>query len=285
MFQQLVEYLDQNNLLSPDHHGSRQGHNTATALTQMYDQWLDQVDDGMMVGVMMIDLSAAFDMVDHDILLEKLRLFGLTAGALAWFNSYLSARSQLVCVDGCFSPPLGVDSGVPQGSILGPLLYILFTSEIPDLVHEHQVSFNDPQPCQKCGSTICYVDDCTYGIGDTDPEALSAKLTMQYNTISDYMAANNLVINAEKTHLLVMGTKKTAARRNEVSLQAGQHKILPTRTEKLLGANICEDLKWKEHLVNNEQSLVRQLTSCMNGLLKVCKRASKMEFSFQNSAT
>ena len=102
-----------------------------------------------------------------------------------------------------------------------------------------------------------------------------AKLTMQYNTISDYMAANNLVINAEKTHLLVMGTKKTAARRNEVSLQAGQHKILPTRTEKLLGANICEDLKWKEHLVNNEQSLVRQLTSRINGLLKVCKRASK----------
>ena len=161
VFQQLVQYLDQTNLLSPDHHGSRQGHNTATALTQMYDQWLDQVDDGMMVGVMMIDLSAAFDMVDHEILLEKLRLFGLTAGALAWFNSYLSARSQLVCVDGCFSPPLGVDSGVPQGSILGPLLYILFTSEIPDLVHEHQVSFNDPQPCQKCGSTICYVDDCT----------------------------------------------------------------------------------------------------------------------------
>ena len=63
MFQQLVEYLDSNKLLSSEHHGSRQGHNTATALIQMYDQWLDQVDDGMMVGVMMIDLSAAFDMV------------------------------------------------------------------------------------------------------------------------------------------------------------------------------------------------------------------------------
>ena len=74
VFQQLVEYLDQNNLLSPDHHGSRQGHNTATALTQMYDQWLDQVDDGMILGVMMIPLSAAFDMVDHEILLKKLRL-------------------------------------------------------------------------------------------------------------------------------------------------------------------------------------------------------------------
>ena len=83
---------------------------------------------------------------------------------------------------------------------------------------------------------------------------LSEKLSAQYKIISDYRAANHLVINAEKTHLIVMGTKKTAARRNEVSLAAGEHIIEHTRTEKLLGANICEDHKWKEHLLNNEQS-------------------------------
>ena len=98
VFQQLVKYLDSNNLLSPDHHGSRQGHNTATALIQMYDQWLEQVDNEKMVGVMMIDLSAAFDMVDHNILLQKLELFGLSDGVLSWFRSYLSDRSQVDCV-------------------------------------------------------------------------------------------------------------------------------------------------------------------------------------------
>ena len=72
----------------------------------MYDQWLEQVDDGKMVGVMMIDLSAAFDMVDHNLLLGKLELFGLNENTLAWFRSYLSGRSQVVCVDGCLSPPL-----------------------------------------------------------------------------------------------------------------------------------------------------------------------------------
>ena len=80
---------------------------------------------------------------------------------------------------------------------------------------------------------------------------MSEKLTNQLKVISDYSAANHLVINADKT-LIVMGTENTAARRNEVSLVAGDHIIEHTRTEKLLGANICEDLKWKEHLLNNE---------------------------------
>ena len=111
-------------------------------------------------------------------------------------------------------------------------------------------------------------------MGDTDPQELSEKLSSQYKIISDYMAANHLVINADKTHLIVMGTKKTAARRNEVSLVAGEHIIEHSRTEKLLGANICEDLKWKEHLLQNEQSVVRQLTGRINGLVKVCARGS-----------
>ena len=88
------------------------------------------------------------------------------------------------------------------------------------------------------------------------------------------MAAIKLVFNADKTHLVVMGTKATAARRDEVTLQAGAHTIRPTRTEKLLGGNICEDLKWKEHLQDNEQLLVRQLTSRTNGLVKVSQCAS-----------
>ena len=119
------------------------------------------------------------------------------------------------------------------------------------------------------------MDDCTYSVGSTDPQILSNTLTTQYKVIAEYMAANHLVINADKTHLVVMGSKKTAARRHEVALQAGDHTIRHTRTEKLLGANICEDLKWREHLVSNEQSVVRQLTSRVNGLMKVCYRASK----------
>ena len=212
----------------------------------MYDHWTQEVDDGNMVGVMMIDLSAAFDMVDHPLLLDKLRLFGLGEPAIQWFQSYLSGRTQSVLIDGCLSPPLEIECGVPQGSILGPLLYIMFTNEIPDLAHNHAVSYQHSQPCRStCGSTVCYVDDGTYSVGHADASILSQKLSAQYSKIADYMAANNLVINADKTHLVVMGTKSTAAKRKDVSLVAGSHIISPSMTEKLLGGHISQDLKWK----------------------------------------
>ena len=100
---------------------------------------------------MMIDHSAAFDRVDHDLFSGKasavwpVRILNV----VSWFRSYHSGRSWIVCVDGSLSHPLELD-GVPQGSILGPLLYILFTKYIPDLVHYHQVSFQETYFCQSC---------------------------------------------------------------------------------------------------------------------------------------
>ena len=156
----------------------------------MYDQWLDEVNSNKMVGIMMINLSAAFDMVDHSILMQKLEIYGLHDQARNWLQSYLSGRSQAVMVDGALSPALSLTCGVPHGSIMGPILYILFTNEIPDLVHDHQVNFMAPTPCcTECGSTISYVDDSTYSHGDTDPGLLSQKLNQQYERISNFMAA------------------------------------------------------------------------------------------------
>ena len=175
----------------------------------MYDQWLEEVEDDKLVGVMMLDLSAAFDMVDHALLLQKLELFGLEPRVLSWIKSYLSDRTQSVFIDGCLSPFLPVECGVPQGSILGPLMYILFTNDVPELVHDHPVHHNQPQnSCSDCGVTVCYVDDATYSVGHSCPAVLSDNLTKQYDIISDYMAANKLVINDDKTHLVVMVPKK-----------------------------------------------------------------------------
>ena len=214
-------------------------------------------------------------MVDHKLLLEKLHLIVLDQNAVKWVYSYLSKGSQSVCVDGCLSPPLPIECCMPRGSILGPLFYVMFKSDIPDLEHDHQEEYQSQDTfCQDCESTVCYVDDCTYSHGDKDLVVLSSSLSDQYKRISTYMAANKLVINADKTHLVVMGTKATAGRRAKVYLEADGHIIHPSRTERLLGGHISEDLKWREHVLCSDQSLVRQSTSRINGLVKVAQRTS-----------
>ena len=247
IYNQLVEYLDSEGIIHPNHHGSRRGPSTATALIQMYDRWVEEADQGNMVGVVMVDLSAAFDMVDHDILLEKLRIIGLDESAVLWMTSYLVGRSQRVYIDGCLSPPLNIECDVPQGSILGPLMYILFTNDVPNLIHSHPTHFEEPESfCDDCGGLVCYVDDGTYSVGHKNPAILSDMLSSQYQTISNYMVSNKLVINDDKTNLMVLGNKANRLERGQVELQAGNH---------------------------SGQSLIRQLTSRVNGLTMVSSRA------------
>ena len=122
VFGQLVKYLEDNQLIHPNLHGSRSGHNTSTALIQLYDEWVDQVEEGKMVGVLICDQSAAFDLCDHYLLVEKLKLMGVGGREAAWMWSYLTDRKQSCFVDGQLSSPLDLLAcGVPQGSIGGPL--------------------------------------------------------------------------------------------------------------------------------------------------------------------
>ena len=123
IFNQLVQYLQENELLHPNHHAYRAFHNTTTALIQMYDVWLQALEAGDVAGVCFLDMSAAFDIVDHSLLIQKLEMYGCEDSVTNWIASYLGNRSQCVCIDGTLSKSLTVKHGVPQGSIIGPLLY------------------------------------------------------------------------------------------------------------------------------------------------------------------
>ena len=107
------------------HNGFRSHHSTTTAMIQMYDTWVKAVDKGELTGVCMLDMSASFDVVDHKILLDKLKLYGFDEKALLWMEDYLSGRSQAVYVDGFLSPFLPVSVGVPQGYLMASLLCAL----------------------------------------------------------------------------------------------------------------------------------------------------------------
>ena len=117
---------------------------------------------------MLLDLSAAFDVVDHEILLQKLELYNFCPNSISWFRSYLEGRSQIVIVESRLSDPKPVgEQGVPQGSLLGPILFLVFYNDFPDVRED--------------GESVLYADDDTDTISEKDPDILQAKLQREAN--------------------------------------------------------------------------------------------------------
>ena len=109
------------------------------------------MQSGQLAGACLLDTSAAFDMVDHDLLVQKLALFGFDSDSVAWARSYLELRSQSVMIEGCLSKLFKVNSEGPQGSILGPLFFTLFSNELPEVIHDTAINQLDPEPDVKQG--------------------------------------------------------------------------------------------------------------------------------------
>ena len=278
VFGQMIKYLEDNNLLHPSHHGFRSRHNTATALIQMFDKWVEEFEDDKISAVVMLDLSAAFDVVDHDILIAKLKIYGFEDRALSWLSSYLSERSQMVYVDGTLSEPLEVRTGVPQGSVLGPLLYILFTNDLPESVHNHlptdDIFYNIN--CDECGHICCFADDSTLTVSHHNVVVLEEKIAEKYQCVAEFMANNRLKLNSDKTHMIIMTSEYKHKRHKNfgIKLDTGHELIEPVKNEKLLGAHIANNFKWNNHIRDNEKSLFKFLTSRINALAKISYIAS-----------
>ena len=230
MFLQMVKFMDSNNFFNSNHHAYRSFHSTTTAMLQMYTTWLEAIEQGDLAAVCMIDMSAAFDVVDTELLLEKIKLYGFDRNAVQWTWSYLTYRSQSVYIEGSLSSPLPLEAGVPKGSFLGPILYTIFLNELPEVVHEASCPLRDVEgivifstQCQECGGVCCYADDSTYSVQGSDPEELSAKLTQKYAVLADFLTANKLKVNDDKTHLLVMSTRQKRWHRDTTTIHINTH--------------------------------------------------------------
>ena len=275
--------MDINCYFNPNHHAYRSFHSTTTAMLQMYDTWLDAVEDGNLAAVCMVDMSAAFDVVDTDILLEKLKLYGFDKNTIQWTWSYLTHRSQGVYIEGTMSSLLPLEAGVPQGSILGPIYYTIFTNELPQVVHEQDCPLQgDPSAkifsihCQECGGVCCYADDSTYTVVGKDPQELSDALSRKYKVMAEFLTDNKLKVNDEKTHLLVMTTrqKRRFIDTDSVQIQTPSAIIKPYSVERLLGAQVHQDMRWVEHILESESSLVKSLNIRVGALKKLSNMAS-----------
>ena len=197
-------------------------------------------------------------------------------------ESYLSGRSQCVSIDGELSDVLEVDVGVPQGSVLGGLLYVLLVGELPQVIHENhsEAEYNQTSEssyntyCKNCGGLAAFVDDSTYSVSASNPQLLSEKLSAKYKKLAEYMGDNGLVINDDKTHLVVMGTKRNSEARKTVKIETGTVTIKPDTTEKLLGFQIHETLKFQEHCRDSKKSIFNRLIPRMNALKRLSRNGS-----------
>ena len=200
MANQVSSHLTANNLHEPFQSAYRVRHSVETALTRVHNDISISLDSGRSVLLIMLDLSAAFDTIDHTILLNRLNAqFGMEGGTLAWFKNYLSGRSQVVTCNNSESPPSKLTCGVPQGSVLGPLLFSLYMAPLGDLIRQLDMSFH------------CYADDTQLYMSvdpnNTDNEV--PKLEQNLEIIQTWMTANLLKLNPNKTEYMVLSSKKS----------------------------------------------------------------------------
>ena len=240
------------------------------------------MEEGKFVRVLMIDQSAAFDLCDHQILIQKLKLMGVEQKAACWLESYLNGRSQSTLVDGHLSSEVKMPPcSVVQGGIGSGILYLVYTNDLPDVIHSHPVDYKEPLVhCREDGSMVNFVDDGTAYFADKSPEVVGHKLTNHYSLIEDYMHSNKLVINSDKSHLLVLaGRGAVGARRLDVQVRAGQDVVKQSVSEKLLGGVIHNSGRWNEMIRNSKMSIVNQLTGRLNAIKKLKNADFKSKLS------
>ena len=219
---QLNDYVDKNNLFSSYQSGYRKYHSCETAVTRIHNDILLMIDQKENVVLLLLDLSAAFDTINHSLLLRKLKnVYRITDVALQWLKSYLSNRTFRVKVNRGSSDECHLDIGVPQGSILGPLLFILYTCDLEKIVTKYGFSIH------------LYADDTqvyfAFNVHSPHPDLSAVKSC--FLEIKEWMSSNFLKLNDDKTEFIDIGPYVSPIQ----SLDLGCLSITPVSTAKNLG--------------------------------------------------
>ena len=240
----IINYLEENTLLNPSQHGFRAGRSCLSQLIAHYDKILSLLDEGGNVDVIYLDFAKAFDKLDFNITLTKLKSLGITGKVGKWIHSFLTNRSQSVMVNGEKSSPAPVISGVPQGSVIGPLLFLILIGDIDkDVYHSFLSSF---------------ADDTRIGKGISTPED-SIKLQEDLNTVYNWASTNNMQFNHKKFELLRYGTNSELQNSISYISNSGQPITVKSST-KDLGVIMSSTGGFNEH-INGIIDTVRDLSA------------------------
>ena len=232
-YDRLNSFLEKNNILCSQQYGFRNGKNTEDATLKFSQDVIHGFEQKLFTIAVFIDLRKAFDTVCHDRLLDKLYHYGIRGVAHKWFTSYLQNREQYVQANDHSSLHTKVTYGVPQGSILGPLLFLIYINELPKI--------------SPLLSAILFADDTTFYISGKDLDTLCHTLNIELKKIYDWLCLNRLSLNVEKTSFIVFRVRQKPLNTN-VQIHIDTEKLTEASSVKFLGLKLDPHLSWNQHV-------------------------------------
>lgn len=271
---QLTDHLNRNDLMEPLQSAYRRNHSTETALLKVTTDIRLAIGRHEVVAMAFLDLSAAFDTVDIEMLTTTLMNLGVTGLALQWLRSYLINREQVVSVKGARSPSEKLVCGVPQGSVLGPVLFSIYTLPLAALLRQLGVQFHQ------------YADDLQLYISTT-PEQLSQAVTQLeecIHSVERWMNHHHLKLNSAKTDFTILGSKRTLNAAPTPSLTLGDAVIAPKESVRNIGFIMDQSLSSEDHVASVCRSSYAQL-QCLSRIKRFVDKKSleKMVHAFITS--
>jgi len=242
MYNRLNMFLDKHGILYENQFGFRKNMSTSLALCSLVSEFQGAITRKEIMISIFIDLSRAFDTISHDILFAKLQHYGIRGNTLDWIKNYLTDRKQFVMYNGEKSPLGSLNIGVPQGSILGPLLFLLYVNDLCNA-------------SKKC-SLIQYADDTTLSVSGTSMPDIFSTINGELPLIVEWLNNNKLSLNVSKTNYMVMSSRNKMHDSNNYTISINGCAIDRVHETKFLGIIIDDKLTWKSHihLIENKVS-------------------------------
>ena len=246
---QTQAFLDENKILYKFQSGLRRNFSTGSCLSYLSNKIVSGFESGLHTGMILIDLQKAFDTIDHEILINKLEFFGFSKNVILWFKSYLSIRKFKVNLNKTFSEPGKLLCGVPQGSILGPLIFLLYINDMPQAV--------------KC-ELLLYADDTCLIFQHNDIKEIEIQLNKNFSLICDCFVDNKLSIHfgEDKTKSILFSSKRKVKKASPLNIQYKDIKIKQYSKVTYLGCILDETLSGESmatHVINKVNSRLRFL--------------------------
>ena len=246
LYQRLYKYFSKFKILYEYQYGFRKNHSTTQALIEITDYLKTTIDDKKYICGIFLDLTKAFDTVDHEILLKKLHNYGVRGVANRLIKSYLTNRYQYVTINNVQSSKKAINCGVPQGSVLGPLLFLIY--------------INDLARSSPIGKIRIFADDTSGFVDSPNIDEVISNSEILMNNLNNWFKANKLTLSANKSCFILFRPKQTKLNQIPSIINFGENHIKRANSVKYLGITLEEHLNWREHIEN----VCNSLKKCFN---------------------